>query len=155
TLETHAADGDDVAQHLDAKLSQKCFGERADGDAGSGLSRAGAFKDIAGIGEVVLDGAGEVSVSGTGARNGLFLVLGAVNSLDGEDSRPVLPFLVADDQSDGRADGLGVADSGHNFHGIGLDLHPAAAAIALLAPPKFVIDSLNGNRNSSGESDER
>ncbi len=48
-----------------------------------------------------------------------------------------------------------MAHAGDNFGAIGLDLHAAAAAVALLAAPKLAIDRVEGNRDARRESGER
>src|SRR5579862_8357470 len=44
-----------------------------------------------------------------------------------------------------------MADAGHNFGAVVLDLHAPAAAVALLAAPKFVIYGFEGDRHSGGK----
>ena len=131
--------------------AEQCFGQRADGHARRGLARAGAFQNVAGVVEIVLDGAGQVGVAGTRARDRLVLVLGAVDILHRQRFGPVLPVLVADDDGDGRADGLGVAHAGDNFGAVGFDLHAPAAAVALLAAPQLAIDGVERDRDAGGQ----
>ena len=82
SFEAHAADGDDVAGDIDAELDQQGFGDRAEGHARGGFAGAGALQDVAGIGEIVLDGAGQIGVSGAGAGDGLALVFGTIHIFD-------------------------------------------------------------------------
>ena len=49
-------------------------------------------------------------------------------------------ILVFDPERDRRAEGFAMTDAGEDLDGVGLDLHPSAAAVALLAPPKLVVD---------------
>ena len=64
---------DHVAQDANAKLSQKCFGQSAHRNARRGLSRAGAFQNVAGIREIVLQAARQVGVARTRTRHRFML----------------------------------------------------------------------------------
>ena len=66
----------------------------------------------------------------------------------GERFLPVLPILVFQQDRDGRSDGLAVAHAGDKMRGIALDLHSAAAAVALLPPPQFAIHRRRINRQA-------
>jgi hypothetical protein len=48
-----------------------------------------------------------------------------------------------------------VPDARDDLSRIGLDLHSAAAAEALLAAPKFAVDACQVNRNPSGQTGQR
>ena len=48
---------------------------------------------------------------------------------------PVLPIFVFEQHGDGRTDRFAMAHAGQNVSFVGLDLHSAAAAIALLTSP--------------------
>ena len=89
----------------------------------------------------VLEDAGEVRVSRTGLldRNGLARILRVGRHL----FRPVLPVAVIDAEGDRRAERLPPPEARPYLHLILLDKHPAAPAIALLAPPEIVIDLLD------------
>ncbi len=75
-----------------------------------------------------------------GARGGHGLVLVGVAGLNGEDLFPVLPVAVGEGHGDGGADGVAVADAGEDVGGVLFDAHAAAAAVALLAAPEFVVE---------------
>ena len=92
---------------------------------------------------------------GRGRVTGLRLVLGAVDILHRKRFGPVFPIVIADDDGDGRADGLRVADAGDNFGAVGLDLHAPAAAVALLAAPEFAIDGVERDGNAGRKPGER
>ena len=49
---------------------------------------------------------------------------------------------------------MGVANAGDNISAIVFDLHASAAAIALLAAPKFVIYDVERDRHSGGKTGE-
>ena len=53
------------------KCCQELLDDRADGDAGGGFAGAGAFEDVAGVGKVVFDGAGEIGMAGPRAGDRL------------------------------------------------------------------------------------
>ncbi len=132
------AGGDDVAENFDAEFAQEKFGDRAQSDAGGGFAGRGALEHIAGFGEVVFQGSGEVGVSGAGRGNAF--VLGGIAFADGQRFLPVLPVPVFELNGDGRADGHALAHAGKNVGGVALDLHAAAAAVALLAAPEFPVE---------------
>ena len=91
-IRTHAADGKRVAVEGDAELVEEALGDAGNGNAGGGLAGAGAFEDVADVVEAVLDGAGEVSMTGAEARDALDLSL---DRLDGHLLRPVHPVTVS------------------------------------------------------------
>ncbi len=111
-LEPGRTHRDDMAQDFDTEVTEKLLDDGADGDARGGFTGAGTFEDIAGIGQVVFDGAGEVGVAGPGARDGL--VLRGIAGFDRQRFSPVLPVGVFDNQGDGRADRAAVPDAGYN-----------------------------------------
>jgi hypothetical protein len=58
--------GNDVAEHFDAEFAEEEFGDGSNGDAGGGLAGRGSLENVAGFGEIVLEGTGEVGVPGAG-----------------------------------------------------------------------------------------
>ena len=132
-----------------AELAEQHLGEGSAGDAGGALAGAGAFEHVAGVGEVVLQGAGEVGVAGARAGDGLVLV--GVARFDGEDLFPVLPVVVGEGHGDGRADGFAVTDAAEDVGGVALDAHAAAAAVALLAPPELAVEELLIDGDAGGQ----
>ena len=58
---------------------------------------------------------------------------------NGERFLPVFPVTVGDFQRNRGADSDAVADAGENVGGVGLNFHAAAASVALLTSPEFVI----------------
>ncbi len=136
--ELGCADAGNVAGNLDAEGAQEHLGDGSAGYAGGGLAGGGALEDIAGVGEVVLEGAGEVCMAGAWGRYRLMLVRIAFGH--GKDLFPVLPVLVGQGHGDGRADGVAMADAGENVGGVALDAHAAAATVALLATPELVVE---------------
>ena len=91
-----------------------------------------------------------------GARTNDGLVFGRVGvfGFDGQDALPVFPILVFDDESDGRADGLGVADARNNTGLICFNLHTTAAAEALLTTPELPIQIFDGYGHAGGQAGE-
>jgi hypothetical protein len=45
--------------------------------------------------------------------------------------------------------------AGNNFRAVGFDLHPAAASKPLLPSPKFVINAVDGDRNTRRKPSQR
>src|SRR5581483_9526915 len=113
------------------------------GHARRGLSCAGPLQDVSRIPEIVFDCSREVGVAGPRPRDGLLFVFGAVDVLDRQGLCPVLPVAVADEDSDWRPDGPGVAHSGHDLRLVRLNLHAAAPPVALLAPPQLAVYGFN------------
>ena len=136
--ERDVAGGDDVAENFDAEFLQKKFGDGADGHAGGGFAGGGALEHVAGFGEIVFQGSGEIGVAG--ARRGDALVLGGIAFAYGQGFLPVFPVAIFELHGDGRADGHSLAHAGKNVGGVALDLHAAAAAVALLAAPEFAVE---------------
>ena len=108
------------------------------GNAGSRFACRRALQHVARFGEVVLHGSGEIGVAGPRRRDAL--VLGRIAFFHRQRFGPVLPVVVGQQHGDGRADGFAVAHAAEDVGGVALDLHAAAAAIALLAAPEFAID---------------
>ena len=135
-----------MAQHADAEFAQKRLRQRAHRDARRRLARAGALQNIARVVKIVLDRAGQIGVPGPGPRDRLLLVLGALDVLHRQRFGPVLPILVFEQDRDRRADGLRMPHAADDVRAVGLDLHAAAAAEALLAPPQLAIDGLERDR---------
>ncbi len=135
-----AAYADDVAGDFNAQGAQQQLGKGSGGYARGGLAGRGALQHVAGVGEVVFESAGKVGVARPRRSDGL--VLGRVAGFDRELFFPVLPVAVDDLDGDGRADGLAVAHAAEHVGLVGFNLHAAAAAIALLAAPKFAVDEI-------------
>ena len=126
-----------------------------DGDARRGFAGAGALQNVAGVVEIVLDGAGEVGMAGTRAGDRLLLILSAFGIFHRKRLGPVLPVPVANEDGDGRADGVRMAHAGDDLGAVGLDLHAPAAAVALLAAPELAVDGVEGHWYAGGESGQR
>src|SRR5579871_3433875 len=77
-----------------------------------------------------------------GTRGGHNLMLGRIACLNRQGIEPIFPVAVVEQNRDGRTNGSAMADAGENMGCIALDLHAAAAAKALLPPPKFVVHNL-------------
>ena len=76
-----------------------------------------------------------------GARQVHLLDLG----VDRPRVHPLLPVgvvAIRDEDRDRAAEGAAVADSGADLDRVGLDLHPAAAAVAELAPGHVAVERL-------------
>ena len=67
------ADTDDVAEHANAEFGQQSFRESAHRDACGSFARAGAFQNVAGFFEIVLDAPARSACPGRGRVTGLRL----------------------------------------------------------------------------------
>src|SRR5205814_441885 len=74
-----------------------------------------------------------------------------IASLDRQRFLPVLPIFVFQQDSDGRADGLAMTHTGEEVRAVALDLHTAAAAVALLPPPQFTVHKRLIHGNAGGQ----
>ena len=141
------ADGGDVARDTNTEASEQQAGQRASGDAGRGLSGAGALEDVADIAVPVLDRTGQVRMSRPRPRDGR-TVLGAGRAfrllrLDVHRLLPVHPVAVANQQGDRRARGDAMADARKDLGAIALDLHPPAPAVAALTTTKLQVEGID------------
>src|SRR6266852_2818309 len=64
---------------------------------------------------------------------------------------PVGPVFVLDHHGQRRAQRQAMSDTADDLYAVLLDLHPRAAAIALLSPMQFVIDLLDVDGQTSGQ----
>ena len=129
-----------VAVDLDPERGEEAAGDRAGGDAGGGLAGAGPLEHVADVGVAVFLGADQVGV----ARARQVDLVGR-EPLDRPGVHPLLPVgvvAVGDQQGDRAAERAAVADAGADLDGVGLDLHPAAAAVAELAPRHVAVERL-------------
>ena len=125
---------------LDPERGEEAAGDRAGGDAGGGLAGAGPLEHVADVGVAVFLGADEVGVAGPRQVD-----LVGLEALDRPGVHPLLPVgvvAVGDEDGDRAAEGAAVADAGADLDRVGLDLHPAAAAVAELAPRHVAVERL-------------
>ena len=128
-----------MAVHADAERGEEAAGDRAGGDAGGGLAGAGALEHVADVFVAVLLGADEVGVTGT--RQVDLVDLG----VDRPRVHPLLPVgvvAVGDEDGDRAAERAAVAHARADLDRVGLDFHPAAAAVAELAPRHVGVERL-------------
>ena len=76
----------------------------------------------------------------SGAGRGNAFVFCGIAFANGEGFLPILPIFILQLDGDGRTDRHALTDAGKDMCGVALDLHAAAAAIALLAAPEFAVD---------------
>ncbi len=129
-----------VAVNAHSKRGEKAAGQRAGGDAGGGLAGAGALEHVADVGVAVFLGADEVGVAGPRQVD-----LVRLEALDRPGVHPLLPVgvvAVGDEDGDRAAEGATVAHAGADLDRVGLDLHPAAAAVAELATRHVAVERL-------------
>ena len=126
--------------HADPERGEEAAGERAGGDAGRGLARAGPLEHVADVVVAVLLGADQVGVAGPRQVH-----LVGREALDRPGVHPLLPVgvvAVGDQHRDRAAEGAAVAQAGADLDRVGLDLHPPAAAVAELAPRHVAVERL-------------
>ena len=137
-----------VRHDLDAEGVQEGLGQRAARDPRGGLTRGRPLEHVADVGEAELLRAREVGVAGT--REVDLRHVG----LDRPRVHPLLPVLevaVGDLERDGAAERAAVADARRDLRGVLLDLHPAAAPVAQLAPGHVAVDRLLVEFEACGE----
>ena len=149
-VQLDAAYANDVAGHFNTQSPQQQLGQGSGSHAGSGFAGRCALQHVAGVGKVVLEGTGQVGVTGT--RRGDRLVLGRVAGFDGQLLFPVFPVAVDDFNGNRRADGLALAHAGENVGFVGFNLHAAATAKALLAAPQLTIHVCEIDRHTGRHS---
>jgi hypothetical protein len=132
----HRAEGDHVADHLDTEhLAQERPRHGAERGPGRGFPCAGAFEHRTGVGEAVLEHAGQVGVAGSGpgqrgvARAFLCQRVG-FDGVGGHHRFPLGPFGVADLDGDRAAQRAAVPDPRQHGDLVLLELHPRTAAVA-------------------------
>src|ERR1700722_18985329 len=79
-------------------------------------------------------------------------MLGWVAGFDRQLLLPVFPVAIDELHGNRRADSLAVAHAGEDVSLVGLNLNPAAAAIALLGTPKLGIYEVEANGRAGGNS---
>src|SRR5262245_10790812 len=141
-----------MAQHPDAELPEQRLGDRPHRHPRRRLTCTGPFEHIAGVPEIVLDGARQIGMPGTRTRHRFAFFLTPVNILDRQRFGPVLPVLVPDEDRDRRSDGFRMPDPRDDFDAVRLNLHPPAASIALLPAPKLAVDGLQIDGDARRES---
>ena len=130
---------------LDPEGAQEDAGDATGRDTGRRLARRRALEDVADVVEAVLEGAGQVGVTGShaGDRGGAFVPIcgrgleagrgRGVERLDGHDLRPVLPIAIPHEEQDRRAERRPVPDARHDLGSVLLDRLARAAAVPALA----------------------
>ena len=137
-LGKHVADGQHVADDLDAELFEQPLRHGTHGNAHGRFPGARALQDVPDVGGPVLQGAGQVCMArtGPGDRFGRVQEHGVRRHL----VAPVLPVLVADHEADGTAERPAPADTGVDLDRVLLDLHAAAASVSDLPSGQIAVD---------------
>src|SRR6266540_5809716 len=125
------------AEDLDAEVAEQLARDASGGNARGGLARGRALEHVADVGVAVLQGTREVGVPRTQAGHnlGLEAFLGG-----GHLGGPVDVVLVLEDEHDGAADRVAAAHAADDPGDVGLDLLPAATAVASLATRKVAAE---------------
>ena len=136
----------DVAGDAHAEPAEELSGERAGGHACGRLACAGALEHVADVGVSVLDRAGQVRMARARPRD--VRPLGAGGALwhfrlDVHRLLPVDPVAIADEERDRRTGRDAVTDAGDDLGAVAFNLHPAAAAVATLAPPELRVECVD------------
>src|SRR6202011_3625008 len=139
-------------QNTDVELREESFRECAHRDSRRGFARAGTFQNVAGVLKIVLDGTREVGMTRTRACHRFALVFRAVDILHWKRFGPVLPIIVADDDGNGRSDGLRMPNTRDNLDAIGFYFHSPAAPVALLSTPHLAMDCVQRDGNAGRKS---
>src|SRR6202012_5804179 len=124
------------------------LGDCSGGYAGGRFARRGPLQYVTRIGEIVLQCACQVGV--TGARRRYRLVLRRIAYLYGQGLSPVLPVAILNLDGDRRSDGLAVTHAGEEGRIALLDAHPASAAVALLPAPQLAVYARAVDRHPGG-----
>ena len=132
--------------------------QRAGGDAGCGLARAGALEHVADVFVAVLDGAGKIRMARTRPRD-----FGAPGSgcglrhlaLDVHRLLPVHPVAIANEHRDWRAGRSAVADAGEDLGAVALDGHAPPTAVAALPASELRVQRIDIDVESGGHAVKR
>jgi len=145
-----SASANHVAANLNANRSQHQLGNGSSGHPRGGFPRRGALQHIACVGQIILQSAGQVGVPRP--RRSHRLMQRRVASLDRQLLFPILPVAIDNLDGDRRANRLAVAHPAQHMSLVGLNLHAAAAPIALLATPQLAIHKIQTDRHASRHS---
>src|SRR5262249_15345892 len=146
-----APDAHDVAPDFDSGGGEEGLGQTTGGHAGGGLARGGALEHVPQVVGQVLQGPGEVGVPGPWMLQGATLLALRRLRIGSHRVAPVLVIAVADEQADGAAQRLAVADAGEDLDGVALDLHAPAAAVSALPPLEVGVDGGAVDGQTSGQ----
>ena len=127
------------------------FASAPSGHARRRLPRRSSLQNVARIVKIKLQPARQVGVARTrsGQRAPRAAILSAI--LDGHGLLPVGPVAIFDAQRDGRADRLPVPNAGQRLDVVLLDLLPAAAPVAQLAPVQVAVDKIEVDAQTCGQ----
>ena len=99
---------------------------------------------------LVLEDSRQVGVTRAGQMNFLDLAVRVLDRPRVHADVPVLVVAVGDQQRDRAAEGAAVADAGADLGRVGLDLHPAAAAVTELAPRHVAVEAVAIEQQARG-----
>ena len=128
--------------------AQERLREPAGGHTRGGLTCTRALQHVANVGVTELEHPGQVGVAR--ARQVDLVDLG----VDGPGVHPLAPVRVVavlDQERDGAAERAAVTDAAPDDRAVGLDLHPAAAAVTELPPREVAIDVLRRELEPRGQ----
>ena len=124
-----------MTSYLDAKLAEQLLRNCTGRDTRCSFASGCAFENISQISCSVLHASGEIGMAGARSSDesgipGLDIELGARH-----DIFPMHEVPVLDHKRDRRAESFSMSNAGQDLHLVLLDLHTAAASVALLATP--------------------
>ena len=144
-----------MAHHLDLEVREQLTRDGGGRDARGGLTRAGAFEDVADVVALVFQHAREIGMTGPRPRDGRAFrarrVLGRLGA-DVHGVLPVVPVLVADEEGDRAAERLAFAHAGEDLGAIRLDHHASSASVSTLTAPQIRGDGIGIDREAGGKS---
>src|SRR5208337_696811 len=111
-LEDHRSYRNYMAGNFDAEFFQEELGHSAGGHPRRSLTRARSLEHVPRLWKVVLKASRQVGMPGTWTGKGLMLSSGFRTVFDRQGLFPVLPVMIRYQESDGRTDGLAVANPG-------------------------------------------
>ena len=140
-----------MTANLNAKVREQLFRQRATGHPRRRLARGSTFQHIAQIARVVFQSTGQIGMTRPRPFDAARFLRREVLRLNRHHLSPVGPVFVFDHQRQRRAERQTMTNTAENLDAVLLDLHPRAAAIALLPPRELVIDLLNIDGHARGQ----
>ena len=139
-LGIHASQVHDVTAKGDVEFAEKAPANGPCGHACGGLPGRCPLQDIAGIAAVVLKHPRQIDMARPWPRHLTLPVRIPFPWRRIHDLLPILPIAIVNYHGDRRAERLAPTHAGEELDVVGLDLHPSAAAVALLAARQIDID---------------
>src|SRR2546423_12708410 len=130
----------DMATDADTEFAEKEPANAPCGHARSGLASRRPLQNVSGVASIVLEHSREIHMARTRPSDGSFAVRISLTGRRIHDLLPVFPVPILNEHCDRRSQGLAATHSRQELDVIRFDLHPASAAVALLAARKVDVD---------------